>query len=129
MKKVKYALWAVLLALVGIIIFQNQEYFFARQGFDVDLWVTGPYQSPEAYNIVYFLGCFLIGFFLAYLMGLADKYRAKKTVKKLNATIDAQLEKLSSMKGDLEGRKPKAPASTEAPKEAPPSAPAEEGKQ
>jgi hypothetical protein len=101
MKKVKIAFWALVVAFLGLIVYQNQEFFLFRNRIGFNLGVIEPYTSPAIYNAVLFLGCFVVGFLLAYFSSLFDRFRANKIVRQLNATIEAQKKQIDSLTSEL----------------------------
>ncbi|BCS96430.1 hypothetical protein DSLASN_20620 [Desulfoluna limicola] len=101
MKKFKIALLFLILAALFVVAYQNREFFLATQKLTVDLKVWG-YQSPDIAHGLYFLGCFLVGFLLAYSSGLVAKFKSGKMVKELNAVIDSQQEKISTLRGEMD---------------------------
>jgi hypothetical protein len=86
MKQVKLVFWLLVLAFVGLLFYQNREYFLIRHSLRLDLWF-GAYTIPEVPNGLYFLACFLVGLLLAYFYQLPERFRSGKTIKHLNATI------------------------------------------
>ena len=88
MKKVKIAFWLVVIAFLILLGYQNKEFFLQRHSFDLNLWVSAPYQSPEIYNAVLFAVCLLAGLVIAYLSGLLERFKANKTIKQLTKNVD-----------------------------------------
>ena len=88
MKKVKIAFWLVVIAFLLLLGYQNKEFFLQRHSFDLNLWVSAPYQSPEIYNAVLFAVCLLAGLVIAYLSGLLERFKANKTIKQLTKNVD-----------------------------------------
>jgi len=101
MKKIKAALWIIMIGFVGLVVFQNWDYFDARQALNIDLFV-GEYLTPEFSNFLFFAACFLIGLLLAYIYGLVSHFRSTKLIKNLNAATEAQQEEISGLKRELE---------------------------
>lgn len=101
MKKFKYIIWALVLVLLGIVGYQNQEFFLYRNRISLNLGVIAPYTSPEIYNAVLFLGCFVVGFLVAYFSSLFDRFRSNKNIRQLNATIEAQKQQIDSLTSEL----------------------------
>ncbi|MCG8470616.1 MAG: hypothetical protein MI742_02010 [Desulfobacterales bacterium] len=101
MKKVKIALFVVLLIAIGGVVYQNLTFFATKHALVVDLkfWA---YATPEVANGLLLLGCFLIGFLSAYLGGLVARFKSGKVVKELNAVIDSQQEKISTLRGEMD---------------------------
>jgi hypothetical protein len=110
MKKVKIVLWLLVIGFVALVIYQNQDYFLAKtNSLDINLYVRH-YQVPEFANGALILGCFLLGFFLAFVMSLSDKFKARKVIRNLNATVESHLEQISVLRGEVEALKRDTPA-------------------
>jgi hypothetical protein len=105
MKKVKIAFWLIFIAFLLLLGYQNKAFFLQRHSFDLNLWVTAPYHSPEIYNAVLFAGCFLAGLIIAYLSGLFERFKANKVCKQLGKTVDDQRNELSQLKSEVEAFK------------------------
>jgi outer membrane murein-binding lipoprotein Lpp len=105
MKKVKIGLWLLLIAFLLLAGFQNKAFFLQKHSFDLNLWVTAPYQSAEIYNAVLFGGCFLAGLVIAYISGLFDRFKANKTIKQLTNTINDQKTQTEQLKTEIEALK------------------------
>ena len=89
MNKFKTVLWLLIFGLLMLIIFQNQEFFLAKKSLKIDL-LFAKYQSPEVPNAVTFLVFFLAGLVISYFFSLAERFKLKMTIKKLNAAMDSQ---------------------------------------
>lgn len=123
MKKLKIALLFLILVALFVVVYQNWLFFSAvpEPKVAVDLKILDHqlwgYQAPDIAHGLYFLGCFLVGFLVAYSASLMSKFRASKMAKELNAVIDSQQEKISTLRGemDLLKRRPvvEAPAAEE----------------
>ena len=115
MKKVKIALWVIFLGLIAIIFFSNKDYFMAKHGLQINLYVTEPFYIQELPNVIYFLVFFLAGFLIAYFISLSERFKSKKTVKNLNAAATSQLQEISALKKEVDSLKSSASNSQEAP--------------
>ena len=104
-KRVKIGIWVIILGLLALMVFQNQNFFLARQSLGLNLYFKN-YSLPEVVNIFLFFICFLAGLFLAVYFILFDRFKLKKTNKTLNTTINTHLEKISSLEKELETLKP-----------------------
>ena len=120
MKKVKAVLWVIIIAIFGLIVFQNQDFFLARQSLGIDLYFYN-YRTAALPAAVLFAGFFVVGWLIAYLFSLADRYRCNRTIKELRHTISSQRAAIDDLKKDIQALK----ANTPAP-EQPMDAPAEE---
>jgi len=104
MRKFKIGFWAVIFGLIGIVIFQNQDFFMAKQSLSIDLIFT-TYETPELHRAILFGGIFLTGFIIAYIFTLIDRLRFRKAVKSLGAEIDSQNENITLLINELESVK------------------------
>ena len=109
MKKIKYIMWLIIIALIGIIIYQNQEYFLARQSLGINLWIGEPYQTPELLNVVFFLIVFGVALIIGYLFSLAARFRANQTVKAMRRELESQVETIAALQRELDTYKPSGP--------------------
>jgi uncharacterized integral membrane protein len=105
MKKVKIILWIIFLGFIAIIFFSNKEYFLAKEGIQINLLFTKPFQLKELPNAIYFLVFFLVGFLIAYFISLSERFKSKKTIKNLNAAATSQLEEISVLKKEIDSLK------------------------
>ena len=101
MSNFKISFWAVVFGLIGIFIFQNQDFFMAKQSFGIDIIFTN-YKTPDLHNAILFGGIFLIGFIISYIFTLIDRFKFRKVVKSLGDTIASQNEKITSLINELE---------------------------
>ena len=100
MKKAKILLWLIIIGFIGLIIYQNKEFFLTRHSFGMNLMVFN-YQSPEIYSAILFLLFFILGLLIAYFFGLFERFKANKTIKTLTATNSSLEQMLASLKNDL----------------------------
>lgn len=105
MKKVKIAFWLVIIAFLLLLGYQNKEFFLQRHSFDLNLWVSAPYQSPEIYNAVLFAVCLLAGLVIAYLSGLLERFKANKTIKQLTKNVDDLKSEKAQLQTEIEALK------------------------
>ena len=101
MKKLKFALLFLILVALFVVAYQNRAFLLATEALSVDLKLWA-YQSPAIAHGLYLLGFFLFGFLLAYTTGLMARFRSSKMVKELNAVIDSQQEKISTLRGEMD---------------------------
>ena len=105
MKKVKIVLWVIFLGFIAIIFFSNKDYFLAKQGIQINIPFSEPFQIQELPNAIYFLVFFLAGFLIAYFISLSERFKSKKTIKNLNAAATSQLEEISVLKKEIDSLK------------------------
>ncbi len=100
MKKFKYGLWVILIALIGLLVYQNKSFFLTKYSLGLNL---GFYQNvtPEVYNLVIIAVFFFCGMLITYGSSLFERYRAKKTIKTLQSTIDASSETIAELKKEV----------------------------
>jgi uncharacterized integral membrane protein len=117
MKKVKIVLWVIFLGFIAIIFFSNKDYFLAKQGIQINIPFSEPFQLQELPNAIYFLIFFLAGFLIAYSISLSERFKSKKTIKNLNAAATSQLEEISVLKKEMDSLKSSAFNSQTAPED------------
>ena len=101
MKKATLIVWVIIFGFIALVIFQNQKFFLARQSLYLNLGIFAPYNSPELPNALIFLLFFCAGLLIAYLFGLSARFKAKRNIKRLNATIAAHLAELSKLRSEI----------------------------
>ena len=103
MKKIKYLLWLIILGLLGILIYQNLDYFMTTRALKFDLKIASwNWTMPELQNIAYFGICFLLGLILVGIKGFVVKLRLKKEIKTKDATVASLKEQVNTLKTELE---------------------------
>lgn len=100
MKKVKTAVWVLIVAFVVVLIYQNQGYFLAKQSLKLNL-IFADYTSPEMEN-VYFSGMFFIaGLILGAYFLAVFSLKSKKKIKTLNTQVQEQSDTIATLEGEL----------------------------
>lgn len=102
MKKVKVAFWVILLVVAVVFVYQNKDFFMAKQSLSFKLPILDAFSTPELPLVILFLAFFLTGFLIAYFISLYDRFKSRKTIKNLNAATVSQLEELATLKSELE---------------------------
>ena len=103
MKKIKLFFGLIILIFAGLVVYQNRDYFFAKQALSLSLGVeTWHWTAPAIQNLAYFGIALALGLLGAGFIGVASKLKSKKAIKSLNATIESHLEKIASLKAELE---------------------------
>ncbi len=105
MKKVKIGFWLLVLAFLLLFGYQNKAFFLQKHIFDLNLWVSAPYQTPEIHNAVLFAVCFLAGLVIAYLSGLLERFKSNKTIKQLTSAINEQKTQAEQLRTEIEALK------------------------
>lgn len=105
MKKIKIGIWLIIILFLGLVVYQNSDFFLGKESLGIDLVFT-KYQSPELPVVLFFAGLFCLGWLMAYLSALAERFRTGKQIKTLKQTNDAQQNAIDEMKRDVEELKP-----------------------
>lgn len=105
MKKATLIIWAIILGFIALVIFQNQEFFLTNKSLRINLGVINEYHSPELPIAVLVLIFFFFGTVITYLFNLSTRFKAKRTIKKLNATISSNTEEISGLKNEMNSLK------------------------
>ena len=100
MRKVKFALWIIVLGFVGLIIGQNWEFFKTENSLLINLYFT-KYETPLLANAVFFVGFFLAGVLISYFFGLFKHYKDAKTIKALKAKESSLIDAVASLEKQL----------------------------
>ena len=101
MKKLKYGLWVIFFALIGLLVIQNKDVFLAKYSLSLNLGVYEN-RTPEIFNLVVIAVFFFCGILIAYTASLLERYRAKKTIKMLQATIDGSSKTIDDLKKEID---------------------------
>ena len=97
MREVKITFWAIILLLIAVFIYQNQNFFFqANQSFRINLIFT-EFKTPEITSALIFLFCILAGVFVTYVLSIPGRMTSKKQIKLLQKAVDSQLKEISSL--------------------------------
>ncbi len=101
MKKIKTAVWVLIIAFVIVLVYQNQAFFLeTKQSLNLNL-VFAEYKTPEL-KVIFFCGAFALAGFLFGLYFLAAYgFKTKKKTKALNAQLSEQTEKATSLEDEL----------------------------
>ncbi len=114
MKKIKIGIWLIIILFLGLVVYQNRIFFLGKESLGIDLVFT-KYQSPELPVVLFFAGLFCLGWLMAYLSGLAERFRTGKQIKTLKQTNDTQQHAIDDMKRDVEALKPNKASETQPP--------------
>ena len=105
MKKATLILWVLIFGVIALLIFQNQAFFLSNQSLQVNLGVTEAYHSPELPIAILVLLFFLTGILIAYLFSLSARFKARRTVKKLNTTIASHTAEVADLRREIDSLK------------------------
>jgi hypothetical protein len=119
MKKMKIAFWIIVFGCVGLIIFQNREFFLSESRLMIDLGVFY-YETPFLANAIFFVAFFLAGVLISYFFGLFKHFKDAKIIKTLKSKEKSLVEAVSTLEKQLSSVKAsveQVPTPTEPPAE------------
>jgi hypothetical protein len=105
MKNVKIAFWVILFAFIGLVLYQNRNFFMSPQSLGIDLYVIKEYRTPDVPNAILFLAFFFAGLIIAYFFSLLERFNSRKTTKSLTESLRASEKMLDALKAENEGLK------------------------
>jgi len=100
MKKVKIAFWIVVFGFVGLVIFQNKDFFMSESRLMIDLGFFY-YETPFLANAIFFVAFFLVGILISYFFSLFKHFKDAKTIKTFKAKETSLVETVSSLEKQL----------------------------
>ncbi|MBI5579878.1 MAG: LapA family protein [Deltaproteobacteria bacterium] len=102
MKKAKLIIWLLVLGLMGLVIFQNEDHFLnAQQSLRLNLGVFPEYHSPQLPMVFFYLTFFLYGLLVAYGFGLPERFRKRKTIKRLTIADAQRAKEMAELNTEL----------------------------
>ena len=101
MGKFRTGIWIVIIVLLMLLFFQNQSVFTSSRSLQMDLYVV-KYQTPELPDGLYYLVTLLIGLLIAYLFALGDRFKSRRAIRSLSATIDSHRQEVTTLKKEIE---------------------------
>ena len=96
MKNFKMVLSVLIIVLIGLLIYQNKDFFLQKPDLSLNLFFF-QYQTANLNNAIIFSGCFLLGILISYFFSLSGRFRANKAIKNLSSTVDLQVQKISEL--------------------------------
>jgi predicted membrane protein len=101
MKKVKIGFWVILILFIGLVIFQNQNFFFnTKHHLNINL-LFDKFHTPDWNLGVFFLICFIAGVFVSLFFAFLGKIKTNKLIKSLKQTINSKQEEIDTLKNEL----------------------------
>ena len=98
MKKATVVIWAIITVLIGIVFYDNWEIISNKISLTIRI-VEKP--LPPLPIFVYFIIFFFFGFIIAYLFNFSTRFKTRRNIKKLNATIVAHEAEVAKLKDEL----------------------------
>ncbi|MBW2591890.1 MAG: hypothetical protein JRE58_02610 [Deltaproteobacteria bacterium] len=105
MKKIKIALWVIIFAFIGLVMYQNRVFFMAKQSFNINLYFIDNYETTEIYNAILFFAFFAVGLLVAYFFSLFSKFKSNKIIKDLKSSVTSSMQQMSVLKQELDSLK------------------------
>ena len=104
MKKVKLTFWLLVVVFLGLLIWQNQSFFFTRHSLELNLGFTHRV-TPGLPNLVFIVMFFAAGLLVAYLSSLLERFRAGKTIRELKNTNKSHQDTIAQMRREVDALK------------------------
>ncbi|WP_022664066.1 LapA family protein [Desulfospira joergensenii] len=103
MKTIKFLFLLIILGLLGLLVYQNLDYFMAKQALSIDLKISGwHWTTPELPTLAFWGICFGIGLLITGFKGLATAFSLGREIKKKNAGIDSLKKEIKDLKSRLD---------------------------
>ncbi|WP_372679990.1 hypothetical protein [Desulfosarcina sp.] len=100
MKKVKIAFWIVVFGFIGLVIFQNKDFFMSESRLMIDLGFFY-YETPFLANAIFFVAFFLVGILISYFFSLFKHFKDARTIKTFKAKETSLVETVSTLEQQL----------------------------
>ncbi|MDD9303963.1 MAG: hypothetical protein HUK40_17100 [Desulfobacter sp.] len=103
MKTIKFLFFLIILGLLGLLVYQNQEYFLATYPLHIDFKISSwQYTAIPLANIAYWGICLGLGLLITGLRGLFTAFRLGREVKEKNTRIDLLKGEINTLKTELD---------------------------
>ncbi len=116
MKKVKIAFWIVVFGFIGLVIFQNKDFFMSESRLMIDLGFFY-YETPFLANAIFFVAFFLVGILISYFFSLFKHFKDARTIKTFKAKETSLVETVSTLEQQLSAQAEAAEPAPAAPAE------------
>ncbi|TYT73404.1 LapA family protein [Desulfobotulus mexicanus] len=103
MTRIKLILTLLTLGLIGLLVYQNQEYLLQPYAFSLNFYFTTPYIFPEAPTGIYLIFCFTAGFLMMFLSSIVIRLRAAAKLRMLHNENQEHLETIAALQDELAG--------------------------
>ena len=97
MKSVRPLLWSLLVIVSVVVVVQNFSLFTHKEALRLNLLIK-EYQTGPIILTLYFLVFFLIGLLISYFYGVAERFKANRTIKSHLKTISRLEEEIRVLK-------------------------------
>ena len=104
MKKIIYIIWVAVILMIGLVFIQNQPLYLTDHSLSLNLLLFD-IALPPISNGAILLFFFFSGVLLSAASGLVGRFKARKALKRCNATGDGYIDKIGMLKNQLEQKK------------------------
>lgn len=101
MKKFKISLLSVIFGVFGLFVLQNLHFLLEKKSFTLNLFFIKAYNTPELPIGIILLISFIVGFLIAYIIALFERFTLKNVIKGLNYSIESNIEKIAELKNEV----------------------------
>lgn len=99
MKKATVIIWAIITVIIGIVFYDNWDIISNKTSLSLR-FIEKP--LPPLPIFIYFIIFFFFGFIIAYLFNFSIRFKARRTAKKLNASIATHENEVTELKRELD---------------------------
>lgn len=102
MKKTKLVIWLIILGLIGLAVYQNQDHFLGTsQSLRLNLGFLPEYRSPELPLVVFYVVFFFFGLLVDFGFALPEKMRKRRALKHLSAVAGEREAQLNALRVEV----------------------------
>lgn len=102
MNKTKLVIWLIILGLIGLAVYQNQEHFLgSSQSLRLNLGLLPEYRSPELPLVVFYVVFFVFGLLVDFGFALPEKLRKRRALKQLSTVADERENQLNALRVEI----------------------------
>lgn len=102
MNKMKLVIWLIILGLIGLAVYQNQEHFLgSSQSLRLNLGILPEYRSPELPLVVFYVVFFVFGLLVDFGFALPEKLRKRRALKQLLTVADERENQLNALRVEI----------------------------
>ena len=98
MKKATVIIWAIITVIIGIVFYDNWDIISNKTSLSIRFVET---PLPPLPIFVYFIIFFFFGFIIAYFFNFSTRFKARRTIKKLNAALTSHQDEVAKLKGEI----------------------------
>lgn len=103
--KPKIIIWVMALAVMGLIMTQNWEFYMSKQALNLDLYYT-QIHLPELPVAVLFSLVFFFGLMISSLSFFIDRFVIRRKMQKLNSALESCSKRSAQLEAAIAGAKP-----------------------